>query len=79
VIPARTNLPGVTWKSGESVSLPQLGHFIPTGVTTMHFGQMGVPHVAQVRPVSTFGCLAQCMISLVFAVSSVTVAAPQRG
>jgi hypothetical protein len=30
----------------------------PTGVSTMHLGQMGLAHLPQVSPVSTSGCVA---------------------
>jgi len=53
---------GGTFVSAEFAFRPQPRHFIPTGVTTMQSGQIGVPHDAHVRTVSLFGCLAQYVL-----------------
>jgi hypothetical protein len=54
-----------TLVSAEFALLPQFRHFIPTGVTTMQSGQIGVPHAAHVSAVSLFGCLAQYVLGSV--------------
>lgn len=38
--------------SNSGAGAAQLGHFTPTGVSTMHRGQMGVPQSGQVTLVS---------------------------
>ena len=46
-------------KVGNLLSLAHWEQRAPTGVCTIHLGQIGFPHLLQVRPVITFGWVAQ--------------------
>lgn len=63
IIDARTRRSGFTAKRPEFAFRPHPGHFIPTGVTTMHLGHMGTPQDAQLIAVSCLGCLVQYVVS----------------